>query len=410
MLRDKAFFLVVGFAIYAMLLHSCAPSKSVKPNKEFSRLSYAKELISCKKAVVQGFKKKDVKYPIYLLNYGVLAQYSCKMDSARSALLAASKIEEAKLSEVTQGVEWIKSDQKRVYKVTKRESELMHFYLGLNYFMSNKPDKALVEFKKLELIDQKASLLPIVSFYLGKCYEVMQKSDDARIEYDKLLSMISTEEFPFVFLMLAQLESGFLEDDESKIYFSKYCDIAKKTYEEIDAENIVKKRGWGTLIVQIDHQWSNTMGFGELWVDDEYVGKIKPFDYFKVKMTSGEKSRKAAKEVGSYIARKTVRNTAENIVDNLMPGFGCLGGYATDALLGSEDEDKENRYWNYAPTGFSLTLVPVPKNFGKLRIEFYDAKSSRIGSVVYKSSSCQIHQTSGNFIVEVCLDNKFYIY
>ncbi|GAI31818.1 unnamed protein product, partial [marine sediment metagenome] len=68
-------------------------------------------------------------------------------------------------------------------------------------------------------IDQEVSVLPIINFYSGMCYEVLEKYDDAQIEYNKLETTISKDEFPFIYLALAQLEFLLMNSNEASIYF-----------------------------------------------------------------------------------------------------------------------------------------------------------------------------------------------
>jgi tetratricopeptide (TPR) repeat protein len=409
MLWEKRAILDLVLAVGLTAIH-CGPRKTIETHREFSDLNYKAELYACKKKVADGFAEKDINYPIYLLNYGAIAQYAGELDSACTSFWAAYRIDEGEMSEFTKGVEWLKADQKRVYSLTKRESELLHFFLGLNYLLTGNPDKAVIEFKKLELIDQSVSVLPIVSFYTGKSYEIMGKYDDAKIEYHRLVSTIATDEFPFVYLALAQSEASLMNYDEANLYFDNYCYIGQISCTENEKKNIIEQNSWHNLIIQIDHQYIRTLGIAKIWVDGKYYGKMKPFDYFNTEMSSGEKMRKTMKEVGSYAARETARSGAEELADKLLPGFGCLGALFADVTLGTDEEDKETRFWNYAPVGFSLIMLPIPNTSQNLKIEFYDCDNMRIGSKYYSLNSRKLYKVGNNIFINPCLDDLFYVY
>jgi tetratricopeptide (TPR) repeat protein len=394
-----------------IILHCCGGvRKTVEPHREFNDLYYRTELFNCRKKVVEGYAKKDINYPIYLLNYGAVAQYAGELDSARSSFWTAYRIDEGEISEFTKGVEWLKADQRRVYELTKRESELLHFFLGLNYFQAGYSDKALIEFKKVELIDQGVSVLPIINFYSGMCYEILEKYDDAQIEYNKLKTTISKNEFPFIYLALAQLEFLLMNSNEASICFDEYCDLGQISYDESDRKNIIEQNGWQNLIIQIDHQRARTLGFAKIWVDGKYRGKVKPFDYFSVEMSGDEKLRKDMKEAGSYAARKTVRGGAKAGVGKCLPGFGCLGGFATDIVIGTDEEDEETRFWYYTPMGFSLTMLPIRSISQDLKITFYNCDGLNIGSKSYNLGSKDVYRVGTNILVNPCLDTPFYVY
>lgn len=389
----------------------CAPSQTIKTHREFKGLKYDAELFNCKKALVSGYARKDINYPIYLLNYGTIAQYAGELDSARAAFWTVYKINEGEgLDEFTKGTEWLKADQKRVYRVTKRENELLHFYLGINYFLSNMPDKALIEFNKLELIDQNVNKLPIVYFYKAKCYEMLEQYDDAKIEYDKLATPESMENFPWICLILAQLEFLRMNNDDAESYFSKYCDLSQEYYDDHDKKEIIEQNGWYNLIIQIDHQWSRTLGIAKIWADSKYIGNVAPFDYFRVEMTSDEKLRKGMKEAGSYVARNVTKKGAEELADAIMPGFGCLGGFAADKVLGTDKQDKETRFWYYAPFVFSLTFKPISQTTQKIKIDFYDTDGRKIGSVGYDLNGENLYYIGNTVFINPCLDTTFYVY
>jgi len=403
--------LILALAMFLCItIYSCGPRKTVETHREFIDLDYSIALHECSEKVVKGYEKKDIGYPIYLLNHGALAQYVGELDSARASFWSAYRIDEGEIPEFTKGVEWLKADQKRVYQLTKRESELLHFFLGKNYLMSGHPAEAIVEFKKIELIDQNVSILPIVNFYSGKCYEILEKYDDARIEYDKLLSITTADRSSFVYLARAQVEFSLANYDDAYSFFDAYSSDVRQAYNKQEAEQIIGQIGWSNLIIQVDHQFSQTLGTAEAWIDDEYWGRVWTFDCFDVMVSGGEKSREVVKEVGSYVARKTTRKGAVELAGSIIPGLGCIGGISTDLVLGSDEEDKETRFWNYAPVGFSLIMLPIRDAAHSLKLVFYDHDGEKIGSKLFDLQSRNVFRISANILVNPCLDTPFYVY
>lgn len=396
--------------LIVLTITSCAPPQIKKQRAIFHDLNYRRIIGKYRVQVSEGYKSKDSNYPLHLLNYAAILQYSGDLDSARANFWTAEKINRAEYSEFAKGFEWIKADKKRVYRLTKRELEILHFYLGFNYFLSNEVEKALVEFKKVELIDENRSKLPIVNFYSGKCYEAKGEYDDALIEYRKLRRSSDQGKYPFINFLIAQGYYLCGEIDNGGEHFKRFKSTMMGNCDEASMQEIFEGEEWRLMILQIDHQQQQTLGYAKVWIDNEFHGNAKPFDHFDVKKSTGESIRKGAKEVGSYVARKVAKDASEDIVDKVLPGFGCLGGCLADKLLGSDDDDEENRFWNYAPAGFSLFVMPTRKEYKTIMVEYFDCEGRKIGIKKYYSDDAKKIDGTNTFVVNSCLSPEFYVY
>ncbi|MGQ9679081.1 MAG: tetratricopeptide repeat protein, partial [bacterium] len=167
----------------ATLFFSCVPETGrVSPVPEpryFKDLSYENAIERYRRTVEEKFRQRDLSYILSLLSYGLVSFYGGKEADAKRAFLAAYRIDAGERPEAAKLYDWLVVDSRTVYKLKKRERELVHFYLGLCYLFENNLEEALVEFKKLRQFDQEASKLPIVNFYTGLVYEKMEKFDDA---------------------------------------------------------------------------------------------------------------------------------------------------------------------------------------------------------------------------------------
>ncbi len=381
-------------------LLTCVPSiRVVKPEPKpsyFSNLAYEAAREKYRKTVEEKFKQKDLSYILSLLSYGIASFYDLQIEEAKKAFLAAYKIDEGERPEAAKIYDWLVVDSRTVYKLKKRERELVHFYLGLCYLMQDNPEEALVEFKKLRQFDQEASKLPIVNFYLGLIYEKLGKSDDALIEYRQLVQMADSNSFLF------NTAKGLIAKIES-------------------ADNGQADSGFVELVIQVEHQSANSIGKTEVYLDTEGVCFSLPaiMDSFPVRLTNLEANRKAAQEAAAKAARLGLRLLGSVLLDKALPGKGKeLADEIGDITFGKEEENRDIRAWGYAPLNFAFARLLIPAATTKVRLVFYDQGGKMLGYCDYplagekrRAGFTSQHKGSiGTFFIIAGLAEEFYVY
>lgn len=391
MFRFRILFLAV-----CGLLVCGPPSPVVKPEappRYFTDLVYGPAVEKYRKTVEQKFKAKDLSYILSLLSYGITSFYDLNLEQARKAFFAAYKVDEGDRPEAAKLYDWLVVDSRTVYKLRKRERELVHFYLGLCYLLQDNPQEALVEFKKLRQYDQDASKLPIVNFYLGLIYEKLGKPDDVRIEYQGLQAMA---------------------DSGSSIF-----QLAQVLMQEISAVSTLDS-GQMELIVQIDHQTAGSIGRTEVWLESLGVIATIPelMDSFPVRLSGAEAARKAAQEAGAKAARLTLRVLGALLLEKALPGYGEeLAEDLADLTLGKEEENRDIRAWGYAPLNFSFARLKIPANTCRVRLRFYDRSGTLTGYCDYplgkggRTGFCDRHESRfRTWFIVAGLAEEFYRY
>jgi tetratricopeptide (TPR) repeat protein len=314
---------LAGCALAALLMAGCMVSEPAlqKPaRKLFTDLAYRPAAERYRELMERRYEAQDNSYVLSVLSYAAASFYARDIENARKAFTAAYRVDDGDVSEAAKVLQWLVADSRTVYRLSKRERELVHFYLALCYLYDDDPEGALVEFKKLRLRDQEASELPLVNFYAGLTYERLGMYDDAVIEYRGLREMgfagrhrpIDADELIARAERLARGEAA------------------------AGAENI-------ELVVHVDHQFPSSMGRTVVRADGAEVGVLPDFvDDFEVRLTSEEQARKEAQEVGAAAAREGIRLLAALLGDRFLKGSGDeLAGFVTDVLLGKEEVELE---------------------------------------------------------------------
>lgn len=367
--------------------------KPQPPSRYFSDLVYGPAAERYRRLVEQKFKNRDLSYILSLLSYGITSFYDLKLKEASRAFFAAYKVDEGERPEAAKIYDWLVVDSRTVYKLRKRERELVHFYLGLCYLMQDNPQEALVEFKKLRQYDQEASKLPAVNFYSGLVYQKLGKLDDARIEYQGLVQMADTGSVIF--------------------------HLAQALLEKV-ISGVAPESGKMELVVQIEHQTPGSVGKCEVYLDSTGPIVVLPetMDSFSVRLSSAEAKRKAAQEAGAKACRIGLRLLSGMLLEKVMPGYGKkLSEEIADLTLGKEEENKDLRAWGYAPLNLSFTRLEVPENTQKVRLCFYDRAGNMMGYCDYplgtqaRAGFCSQHKSGyQTWFVIAGLAEEFYRY
>lgn len=359
-------FLLLGSNI---LIPHCAPNREILGNKSFAYYRYDEALSQYQELVEEKYRKRDISYIIYLLNFALINHYAGYWDKARESFWAAYKIDEGKLSEVAKGVEWIRAGEKRVYRLTKREKALLHFYLGTDYLYTGEIEKAIIEYKKIHLLEEQKPKLPLVCFYMGKAYEMLKKYDDALIEYKALENLTQKEKVFFpVYIELAKIYALKGDKENTLRCIEEFTALASPAQASLFKKATFPQEHQ-ELILQIDQDRIGSLDSCKILVDGAYIGKAELIDVFQPGVTVEEYVRKFVKETASYAARKTARKGIIYLFEKLLPGVGdIIGDVVAEEMLG---EEATKRSWYYAPDGFYLFVGYIPNQAQKIKIEFY---------------------------------------
>ena len=373
--------------LLCFLMLSCQPSKPVvRRPSYFSDLRYDKAAAKYKERMEKRYEARDNSYVLSVLDYAVVSLYDFDLENTKKAFTAAYKVDDGRILEAAKFYQWLQVDTRKVYKLTKREKELSHLYLGLAYLFDDNLEESLVEFKKLRQMDQEASSLPLVNFYMGLVYEKMGMYDDALIEYNRLKEMNSRLDAEALVSHIEELRTGTFQPDSGRI----------------------------ELIVQVDHQFASSTGRTVAIADDERIATLPSYvDKFEVKLTPAEAERKAAQDASAEAARYGTRCCGGLLGEYLWPGHGAdMADFAGDVAFGQEDENKDVRFWGYAPVAVSVLRIQIPVTTREIRLVFYNRESGRIGSCRYplSGSNARAYSARGTYFVIAGLAKEFYVY
>lgn len=369
----------------ALLLLFCAPPGAPQPPaRYFNGLAYEQAAARHRQTVEEKFRRRDLSYILSLLSYGITSFYGLDTAAALRAFKAAYRIDAGDRPEAAKLYDWLVVDSRTVYKLKKRERELLHLYLGLCYLFAGTVDEALVEFKKLRLFDQDASRLPIVNFYMGLIYEKLGKFDDALIEYRALEDMAGP--LGLVHRLELMRDSGFTPAPDSI-----------------------------ELVIQVDHQTAGSIGRTEVYADTFGLVATLPevSDSFAVRLTPGEVSRKAAQEAGAKAARLGLRMLGGLLLKRALPGYGEeLADDIADLTLGKEEENRDVRAWGYAPLNFAFARVRLPSGTRNVRLVFYNRAGALLGYCNYPiyGENRRAVYSAGVYFIIAGLAEEFYVY
>lgn len=331
----------------------------------------------------EKFRQKDNSYILSVMSWAVTCFYGRRFADARKGFTAACRLDDNDIAEAAKVFQWLIVDQRTVYRLTKRERELCHFYNGLAYLLSDDLTGSLVEFKKLRQRDQDASQLPAVNFYMGLVYEKLDKPGDALIEYRGLAQMNRYPDAPALVRRLEQPE---------------------ETPDTTTCE----------LIVYVDHQTFATVARAEVYADDAPVGTLVPAaDSFAVKLTQAEANRKAAQEAGAAAARFGLRLLGAVAGEALLGKGGAnVADAVADLALGKESENRDFRAWGYAPVAVSFLRTRIPRETREVTLVFHKSDGSMLGSCRYPrfGENARVIRAAGTDFVIAGLSPEFYVY
>ncbi len=379
--------------LFLLTILNCLPSPTtVQPAKPryFSNLAYEPAIARYKTTVAEKFKEKDLSYILSLLSYGITSLYGGNVTEAKKAFLAAYRVDAGDRPEAAKIYDWLVVDSRAVYKLKKRERELLHLYLGLCYLFEDNLPEALVEFKKLRQFDQDASKLPVVNFYMGFVFEKQEKLDDALIEYRGLKEMKN----------------------------SYFAELGAKLMDRIALHRdsgVVPAGDSVDLIVHIDHQTATALGRAEVYLNNEQPAAFLPEkgDSFNVRLTAAEANRKTMQEVAAKAARLGLRLLSEQLLERVMPGKGGdIAEDVADLTLGKEEENKDIRAWGYAPLNITVARLKIPRNTKTVRLVFYNQAGAMTGFCDYPlyGENGRAKFAVGTFFVIAGLAEEFYVY
>lgn len=380
--RYRAFVLIAsGLVLWVSCISTVSPER-----KGFNDLHYSAAATKYRKEAEQRFETRDISYPLSLLDYAVTSFYAGNLAEAKQAFFAVYRIDEGNIPEAAKFYQWLVVDGRKVYRLNKRERELLHLYLGLIYLAEDNLPEALVEFKKLRLRDQDASQLPVVNFYMGLVYEKLGRYDDARIEYEGLKKM----------------DAPGLE--------------AEKLLERVKALKEEREQGQmgAELIVQVDHHSDSTEGPTLVYADGRLIAKLPAYsDRFQVQLTSAEAVRQAAQKATARATREGLRCCGTILAEYLFPRHGeTIGDLAGDLVLGDEEDDRDHRRWRYAPVSIAVARLQMPAETREIRLDFYDRSGEQLGSCHYPLSGehRRVLQFGQTYFIVAGLAPEFFSY
>jgi tetratricopeptide (TPR) repeat protein len=374
--------------VICLFVVACAPRVTVPPGPppEFVGLNYQVAADTYQQVMTRQFKARDNAYVISVLNYALTSLYADNLLDSRKAFTAVYRVDDGKVEEAAKAYQWLQVDARKVYRLTKRERELTHFYLGLDYLYDDNLPEALVEFKKLRQRDQDTSSLPVVDFYMGLVYEKQRLFGDARIEYEHLHQ---TGAYGGSGELLAGLDS---------------------LGRGVRFDSIGSKE----LVIQVDHLRLAPVGATDVYADDQFIGRMPAVvDPFDVRLTRGELNRIQAQKAGAYAARQSCRCCVGVLAEYFLGrGASDLTDIAADVAVGREEDNQETRWWRYAPHGLSFLRTRIPSTTNEVRLVFRAGDERIIGAARYPlgGENARVHHAAGIYFILAGLADEFFVY
>lgn len=370
-----------------VFIAGCGPDRArvrPQPPAAFENLSYRAAQEKYRQRMEERYEQQDLSYLISVLDYGLTGFHARDRVAARQAFTAAYRVDQGDIPEAVRFFNWLQEDARKVYRLNKRERLLVHYYLGLSFLFEGNLQAATVEFKKLRLRDMEASRLPAVNFWYGLVCELSGEYDNALIEYRALAAMTGPDAFPAAAGLLARAES---------LAAGRPPPVGDSL----------------ELIVQVDHISPGSVGPVEIRADGEPVARLPgPADRFAVQLTGEEAARQAAQEASAELARQSFRLLGRALSQALLRDSRA-GDLAADLAFGGSDDREDERYWGYAPVGFSVGRFRIPARTREVRLDFY-GPGGRLGSCRYplEGEHARVDRVGSLVFVTAGLAREFY--
>lgn len=371
--------------LIAVGFFGCSGGKSpqVLAHREFCNRNYDGAISYYKQVVDKSFDKKTKDYVIHLLNYGILNYYGGYLDEAYKSFWAAYQVDAADTNTASKLTQLVKSSSRRVYKMEKREKAMLHFYLGMTFFLHNDYEKALVEFGKVHLIEEQKPKLPLVTFMSGKTYEMANKLDDAKVEYRLVQQITQKDPEPFSYLELAHTCAATNSLDECAKNLSEYNRLKSP---EMTTVNTLPVAGLKKAIVLVDLDSVKSVDKCDIYFNGQFAGSAEPIETYSPGVTAGEVMRKIIKEMAGAVAREMIKK---------IPIVGMFSGL----FLGSSDES-DNRSWYYAPA-ITYYFVGYPQDeVADIGIKMFKKGKMR-GEFLYNATMRPVVRMNNQLILPV---------
>ncbi|MCD6413239.1 MAG: hypothetical protein J7L54_03750 [Elusimicrobia bacterium] len=251
---------------------------------------------------------ESVNYPIYILNLAVADYRAGNLDESERAFLAALKLSRGEnLNTVEKNFGFLAPKSERMYKLRPFEEVIARFYLALIYLQKGLLEDAVVEFKKINLIDDQ---YPLIHYIMGKSYEAKGEYDDAEIEYRKTINLRG--DIPYPYLDLYEIYRRRNWNDEAEKAKAKFLSLAGAKFENdistsgslADKQEIVLLLDLRNFFPQIKKNDIKFFHF-EIRIDGKFCGKaslIEDMDFQKMK----KRFKKMIKEKLKNAARSAI--------------------------------------------------------------------------------------------------------
>ena len=309
---------------------------------------------------------ESINYPLYMLNLAAADYRAGKLDEARRAFTVALKLSHGEnLNAVEKNFGFLAPKSESSYKLRDYEEIIVHFYLGLIYVRMGEFDDAVVEFKKINLIDPE---YPLVHFIMGKIYQINGNGEDAEIEFR--LTNRYRKNFPYAYFEKAGFyrKNGMAEEADRALKKYLYLDGESRLAEE--AKKNGKMPAGGIVLVLDASSWAGKIGkknkggyFYKIYIDGKFYGKsylIEDMELNKIK-----------KRTAKFI-KETLKNAARSAI--------------IKKVFGSDASDNtERRGWDKVPGLIHLFEAYLPAGEHKMKISLYAgdlAIESKTGKVV----------------------------
>jgi len=293
---------------------------------------------------------ESINYPLYMLNLAVADYRAGLTDEAERAFLTALKLSRGEnLSALEKNFGFLAPKSEESYRLRDYEKVMAHFYLALIYIRANKLDKAIVEFKKINLIDPE---YPLMHYIMGKSYQLAGKDGEAEIEFR--LTSRYRKDFPYSYLDRVEFYERSGMSGEAGRSLKKYlaADEGSRLAEKLKEKTFDLKKS-GELIALLEsenyaekiNKKNRSSYFFKIYIDGEYYGKshiIEDIDLQKVKKRISKMLKSALKDA----ARSMIIEKA-------------FGGKASDNV--------ERREWEKIPGLIHLFKTHLPAGSYKLK-------------------------------------------
>lgn len=335
--------------------------------------AFLKDYVKDKKAL------KDPSYPLMLL---ALADAQFRLGDYQSALKtyqAALQNAELEKSTLAKGAKLLIAERKRPYNVRSHQLALMHYYMGLCYYMMEDYEGARIEFSQCRLEDLGAEQgqeddITCAIFMMGMTYLKLGDLNKAIPDFRKVTEL--SPDFPFGWYAAAVLSDKLGDKEDGNWNWEKYAGLVppnQRLARDIDAPCIfvILDAGFGPYRT-VDSRYTF------IWHENPGVGLAS-----QIELTALPDNRESAYTVTNTGFQASTEGGVlkSELKRGLLIAIKMAINQLSSTFLGTEifDLRADTRMWYTLSGQLTMGLIPADPGNYVLNVKFKNEVKKRKG-------------------------------